>query len=150
MLDLEENKRELDELQKRFSKLEETLGNIEDLESKIKSLENKTLENGFWEDNNSANLVMREMKELKFKYNSSISIKKDIENLIETNEFLFTENDEEMSKDLAKSTVQLRKKIEELETKLLLSGKFDINNAIITLHPGARRNRITRLGWNAI
>lgn len=60
--------------------------------------------------------------------------------MIETNEFLFLENDDEMATDLIKSTTSLRENIEKLETKMFLSGKFDRNNAIITLHPGARRN----------
>lgn len=71
---------------------------------------------------------------------SLVSIKKDIENLIETNEFLLLENDDEMEVELVKSTNLLRDNIEKLETKMFLSGKFDRNNAIITLHPGARRN----------
>jgi hypothetical protein len=32
----------------------------------------------------------------------------------------------------------------------LLSGKYDSNNAIITLHPGARWNWKSRLGSNAL
>ena len=45
---------------------------------------------------------------------------------------------------------KLAEEIEKLELATLLSGKYDSNNAIITLHPGARRNRISRLGWNAL
>ena len=53
------------------------------------------------------------------------------------NEFLLLENDEELSKELEKSTSKLAKDLEKLETKMLLSGKYDKNNAIITLHAGA-------------
>ena len=31
----------------------------------------------------------------------------------------------------------IRKKFEELEIQTLLSGKYDSNNAIVTMHPGA-------------
>lgn len=77
---------------------------------------------------------------------SLVSIKKEFENLIETNDFLRLEADDDMASDLIKSTNILRDNIEKLETKMFLSGKFDKNNAIITLHPGARWNRVTRLG----
>ena len=39
--------------------------------------------------------------------------------------------------DLIKSTQLLRNEIDSLEIDTLLSGKYDFNNAIITLHPGA-------------
>ncbi len=150
MIDLEENKRELQELNSKFITLENSIGKQEELEKIIKELEEKTLQDGFWNDTKSANVVLRDMKEVKNKYNSLVRIKKDIENLIETNEFLFIENDEEMALELIKSTDNLKEEIEKLETKMFLSGKFDRNNAIITLHPGARWNRISRLGSNAL
>ena len=42
-----------------------------------------------------------------------------------------------MAKDLIKATNKIEKEIMNLEINTLLSGKYDINNAIITLHPGA-------------
>jgi len=77
------------------------------------------------------------MKEVKSKYIDVVSLEKELENLIETNEFLYLESDEEMENDLLRSTEKLKQNIEKLETKMFLSGKFDKNNAIITLHPGA-------------
>ncbi len=53
------------------------------------------------------------------------------------NDFLLSEYDEELSKELVKNTSNAEKDLEKLEIKTLLSGKFDKNNAIITLHPGA-------------
>ncbi len=137
MIDLDENKRELQELKDRFFKLIDTIGSKEVLEEELKKFEEKTLEPGFWNDIKSANTILRDMKEVKNKYTSVVSINKDLDNLIETNEFLALENDEEMANDLERSTVNLRENIERLETKMFLSGKFDRNNAIITLHPGA-------------
>lgn len=93
--------------------------------------------NGFWSDQKASNAVLKEIKEVKSKYMSLVSIKKEMENLLETNDFLHLETDEDMASDLIKSTNILRDNIEKLETKMFLSGKFDKNNAIITLHPGA-------------
>ena len=47
------------------------------------------------------------------------------------------ENDVELEKELQHGVQTLKKNIEKLEISTLLSGKYDINNAIITLHPGA-------------
>ena len=70
--------------------------------------------------------------------------------LEEMNELLLLEDDESLANDLLNSTKKIDKEIEKLELATLLSGKYDQNNAIITLHPGAGRNRVTRLGRNAL
>ncbi|MCI8519138.1 MAG: PCRF domain-containing protein [Clostridia bacterium] len=137
MLDLDENKRDLQELKDRFFKLIDTIGTKEKLEAELKKLEEKTIVTGFWNDTKNANNILRDIKEVKNKYTSIVSINNDLDNLIETNEFLMLENDDEMANDLDRSTSKLRESIEKLETKMFLSGKFDRNNAIITLHPGA-------------
>jgi len=137
MLDLEENKRELQELKTKFLSLENTVGPKEKLAKELKELEELTLAEGFWNDVKNANTILRDIKEVKSKYTGIVKIKKDINDLIEENDFLRLENDEEMEADLVKGTSDLKKEIEKLETKMFLSGKFDRNNAIITLHPGA-------------
>ncbi len=137
MVDLEENKRFLTNLQERYISLEKVIGKIEDLELTLKNLEEKTLEEGFWNDSKKSNKVLQEIKEVKSKYSGLKSIKQSANNLLEMNEFLILEPDEELSKELVKNTNTLEKELERLEIKMLLSGKFDKNNAIITLHPGA-------------
>ena len=137
MIDLEENKRSLQELEKRFNNLENTIGKIEDLEIKLKELEGKTLEDGFWNDKPKQTKVLQEIKYIKTKYTGFKQIKQTISSLLEMNDFLLIEEDEELSKELVRNTTLLEKDLEKLEIKMLLSGKFDKNNAIITLHPGA-------------
>lgn len=52
-------------------------------------------------------------------------------------ELLQSENDESLMEDLVKSTCLLEKELEDFEIKILLSNQYDINNAIVTIHPGA-------------
>ena len=137
MIDLEENKRKLQEIKNRFLSLENSIGKIEELEQQLKLLEDKTLSQDFWNDTKNSNIVLKEIKEVKGKYTSLKNIKQEIANLIEMNEFLLLDNDEELSIELAKNTFALVKEIEKLEIRMYLSGKYDKNNAIITLHPGA-------------
>ena len=42
-----------------------------------------------------------------------------------------------MSLEVLEATKKVEKELNELEIKTLLSGKYDQNNAILTLHPGA-------------
>ncbi len=137
MIDLEENKRKLQDLKTRFTNLENAIGKIEDLGKKLNELEEKTLSQDFWNDTKNSNIILKEIKEVKNKYTSLKNIEQTISNLIEMNSFLLTDNDEELSEELVKNTFALEKNLEKLEIKMYLSGKYDKNNAIITLHPGA-------------
>lgn len=51
---------------------------------------------------------------------------------------------------MVKDIKNIEKQIESFEVETLLSGKYDKNNAIITIHPGARWNRSSGLGRNAL
>ena len=44
---------------------------------------------------------------------------------------------DELAKELLKNTKKLEKEVEKLEVSAMLSGKYDNNNAIVTIHPGA-------------
>ena len=52
-------------------------------------------------------------------------------------DLLKLESDDELARELIKNTAKIEGEITSLEINTLLSGKYDTNNAIITLHPGA-------------
>jgi peptide chain release factor 2 len=52
-------------------------------------------------------------------------------------ELIALEYDETLANDIIKNINNLKKNIEKLELEALLSGKYDKNNAILTIHPGA-------------
>ena len=110
---------------------------LNSLKNSIEKLENETMQDGFWNDNKNSSNILQKLKNVKNKYNNFNNIKSEIDNLIEMNDFLLIEKDDEMENDLAKNTNKLAKKIENFQIQMLLSGKYDSNNAIITLHPGA-------------
>ena len=149
MLELEENLRKLKELLEKLNSLEEAL-NISDLKEELENLKKISSKDGFWEDKEKSSEVFAKIKKLERKLNSFLSIKNNLKSLIDMNNLLELEYDEELCKDLINQTETLIKKVENLELETLLSGKYDGNNAILTLHPGARWNRVSRLGSNVI
>ena len=56
------------------------------------------------------------------------------------------EYDEDLKKEVLSNTKTLEKSLEKLELETFLSGKYDLNNAIITIHPRCWWYRISRLG----
>lgn len=137
MLDISENKIELQHIHKRIDNIAVSLGNFESMEEKLKELENKTLEEGFWTDKKTSNSVLNELKKLKYKITNYKELSSEIANLEEINEFLFLEPDEVLATELLTNTKKLEKSLNNFEITILLSGQYDSNNAIITLHPGA-------------
>lgn len=110
---------------------------VENKEKELKELESKTTENDFWNDTDNSSKVLKQINSLKSKVEGFKKLNNELNNLLEMSELLQVEEDEELAKDLLKSTDTLEKNIEKLEITTLLSGKYDNNNAILTIHPGA-------------
>ena len=110
---------------------------VENKEKELKELESKTTENDFWNDTDNSSKVLKQINSLKSKVEGFKKLNNELNNLLEMSELLQVEEDEELAKVLLKSTYTLEKDIEKLEITTLLSGKYDNNNAILTIHPGA-------------
>jgi peptide chain release factor 2 len=92
-------------------------------------------ETSFWEDINKAGEITQEAKRIKDKldYFSSLNTRvEDVEILFE----LLEEDDEETPKEIIGEVKEISKEIENLKIQILLSGEYDRNNAILTLHTG--------------
>lgn len=110
---------------------------VENKEKELKELESKTTENDFWNDTDNSSKVLKQINSLKSKVEGFKKLNNELNNLLEMSELLQVEKDEELAKELLKSTYTLEKDIEKLEITTLLSGKYDNNNAILIIHPGA-------------
>lgn len=108
---------------------------VENLKDKLEKLEKETLKEDFWSNNNSK--ILQEIKILKDNINSYDKIYNELQNCIEMNNLLLLEEDKEILQELLEDTKRISEDIENLEIKTLLSGKYDINNAIVSMHPGA-------------
>ncbi len=108
---------------------------VEKLKAKLENLEKETLKEDFWNGDNSK--ILQEIKILKDNINSYNKIYNELQNCIEMNNLLVLEEDKEILQELLEDTKRIKKDIESLEIKTLLSGKYDMNNAIVSMHPGA-------------
>ena len=110
---------------------------ISKLENELQELEKQTSNPSFWDDVKNSSKVLKRITELKNKVNSYKSVESEIKNLEDLNNLLKEESDTELEKELSKNVSTVEDEINKLEITTLLSGKYDINNAILTLHPGA-------------
>ncbi len=115
-----------------------SLFDIDKLEKELEQLEEQTVQEGFWQqDSNETGKVLTKIKQIKNKVIKYRKVEQETTNLKELTELANLENDEDVAKDILKSTKKLEEDIEKLQLETLLSGKYDKNNAILTLHPGA-------------
>ena len=95
---------------------------------------NKTSEReGFWTDNQSAQMTMKRISDLK----EEINLWEALNNSIQTYLDLSRSDDESMRVDLETEAEILSKQIERLELSTLLSGPYDKGNALLYINSGA-------------
>lgn len=110
---------------------------IPNLESNLKELEAKTMEPNFWEDSKNSNLVLSKIKSIKNKTTNYRKLEDEIQNIIDITELLKIEYEDDLANEMVNDIKKIEKDVEKFEIETLLSGEFDKNNAILTLHPGA-------------
>lgn len=104
---------------------------------KIAELEYKMSEPGFWNDPDKAQVTMQELSAVKDsleRYNALSAQYEDMQILWQMGT---EDSDESVYDDVNVSLKEIARAIEELELEQMLSGKYDANNAILTLHAGA-------------
>ena len=110
---------------------------IAKLEQELNELEKKTLESDFWDDTTTANSILDKIKSLKNKCKNYREIEADLIGIKDIIDLLKLEYDENLANEMIKDINKIEKEVEKFEIQTLLSGKYDKNNAILTIHPGA-------------
>ena len=114
-----------------------SLFDIAEKKRELESLEAKTLEQNFWNDSKESGKVLAKIKSLKDIVSNYSKIYDEVVNLIEMTDLVMTDFDEDLKKEILNNTKIASDKVEKLELQTFLSGKYDKNNAIVTIHPGA-------------
>ena len=136
MLELEENKRFLNDLKIKLQEVGESM-NIDSLRANLEELKNESSKENFWQDAENSAKVFSKIKVLERKINNYTKLDEELNNLIEMNELLNLEFDSELLNELLSSSKTLDEKLNTIKIETYFSGKYDSNNAILTLHPGA-------------
>ena len=110
---------------------------IANLELELKELESKTNSPNFWQSPEKNTAILTKIKAIQNKLEKYNRIDSELANIENLNDLLILEYDKELADELITNTITLENEIDKLEIQTLLSGKYDKNNAILTLHPGA-------------
>ena len=120
--------------------LSQTYGGHFDIESKkheIEVLQQKTEQDGFWNDRQTAEKILKEINEKKSLITTIEELKTRIKDNLELLELLLIESDEDSEIQLEKDTLSLETEIEKLNLLLLLNGPYDKLDCILEVHSGA-------------
>ena len=110
---------------------------VSNLKKELEGLEKQTSEDGFWSNQEKSSKVLSEIKFRKNKITKYENLREKISNALELTELVELEPDEELENEILNDSKEIKKELEKFELETLLSGKYDGNNAILTLHPGA-------------
>ena len=110
---------------------------ISKIQLEINELEQKVNAPNFWDNPTMSTPIVTKLKRLKNEVETFRKLEQELNNIDEMSLLLIDEPDEQMSLEVLEATKKVEKELNELEIKTLLSGKYDQNNAILTLHPGA-------------
>ncbi|MEG1505240.1 MAG: peptide chain release factor 2, partial [Lachnospiraceae bacterium] len=134
---------ELDQLKSTIHSYEEPLQEMGihfDLpakEKRVEELEHKMSETGFWDHAESSRHIMRELKGLQDVLKTMAELATTQEDIGILIDMAYEENDGGMVGEIQKELAEFEEKYEELRVQTLLSGEYDSDDAIVTLHAGA-------------
>ncbi|RGT71872.1 peptide chain release factor 2 [Mediterraneibacter massiliensis] len=133
----------LEELKNRLSAYEEPLKDLRDsldLASKneqIEELQRKIEEPGFWDKPEESQQTMKQLKDLQAFVEQIEKLCSDYEDLKVLIELSAEEADESAAEEIEAELELFESKFEEIRIRTLLTGPYDKDNAIVTLHAGA-------------
>ena len=105
--------------------------------NRIAELEKTMEEPSFWEDADKATRTMQELKNLKATVETCEGLETKYDDIQTLIEMAYEENDESLVEEIGESLEEFQNKLEEIRISTLLSGEYDKDNAILTIHAGA-------------
>ncbi|WP_224168730.1 MULTISPECIES: peptide chain release factor 2 [Eubacterium] len=133
MIDLYECRQSVNEKEKELTDLRDSL-DLPAVSERIEVLNAQTESPDFWSDQQKAQKVLKELKILRQKKGEYDKLKDNLDDILVM--FELVDEGEEMD-ELPDTIEAFGKELEKFKLETLLSGEYDSNNAIISLHPGA-------------
>ena len=136
MLEFEEYKVKLNNAKPGLEDLRVAL-KLESAQKEIEELEAASEREGFWNDVEKSQKVQKRLKTLKNKVENFQKLCAAWDDMYTICEMAIEENDDSMLEELESEYKQFSEKVEETRLGTLLTGEYDANNAILTVHAGA-------------
>lgn len=136
MIILDDLRVEMTNYRKEMTELADVL-NIRAAKDRIAELNAQTAEDGFWDDLENSQKVLRETKSLERKIEKYNKLNDSLEDLITLIELSIEEDDDSSVEEIKADSETFKRKLEEEKLSTLLTGEYDNSNAILTFHAGA-------------
>ena len=136
MIEFEEYKVKLNGLKPQLETLRDGM-KLDAAREEIRELEARTAADGFWNDAAAATKVQQQMKRLQDKCDTYDRLVKQWDDLYTLCDMALEENDDSLLPELTEDFEKFSQRLESVRLSTLLTGEYDANNAILTLHPGA-------------
>lgn len=136
MIQYEEQRLRLLDNEAELKELAGALG-LDMLRKEQEKLEAQSAENGFWDDVENSQKILRKIAQLKNKIASYDTLKADFDDTLTLIELADEEEDLSLLDEAIEGVDRVIANIEQLRLTTLLSGEYDSKNAILTFHAGA-------------
>lgn len=111
--------------------------NQEFLEEKLQELNNEIVKEDFWNDSKNSNKVISELNDIKEKVHTINKINQGYQDILDAYEMYSLEENSETLEFLEELIISFDELVEETTIKVILNDKYDDNDAILEIHPGA-------------
>lgn len=136
MIILDELRVEMTGYRKEMTELADVL-NIKGAKERVEALAAETAKDGFWDDLENSQNVLKEQKALEKKIEKYNKLNESLEDLITLIELSIEEDDESSIDEIKAESDAFKTKLEDEKLSTLLNGEYDASNAILTFHAGA-------------
>lgn len=136
MLEFEEYKVKLNGIRPDLDGLGAAL-KLDEARAEIAELEAESAKDGFWNDLDRSQKVQKRIKQLQQKCEKYEKLQSSWDDLMTICEMALEENDDSMLAELETDYAKLESELEAMRLSTLLSGEYDANNVILSIHPGA-------------
>ena len=133
---------QLDEIRSKLPALKEQIEEVggyldpDGLRKRIRDLEDESLKAGFWDDQRKAQKVLKEKKSLETRLSAYEKISSEAEELPELIDIAEELDDADEAKNVITGFERLSDEVEDLKVNMLLSGKYDDRDCILSIHSG--------------
>ncbi len=135
MVEFDQYKFKINEYKEPMEELKLSL-ELEQKEASIEELEAKMEEPDFWNDPEKAQEVTKNLKGLKDTVDAYSALESSMEDIYAFLEMGYEENDAELLPEIDEMIQHFIKDFETMRTRTLLSGEYDHEDAVVTLHAG--------------